>query len=125
MKVKLHTWDRDTDSKMKKLIADLDSETAKFRGDICNSINSEIISTLHVRCTSERGVFIEQRSPPSSQLYRTTHSAYDSWIRYVESLCRIDHEVPSEKMAVNSKRIGILESWRAVISRDFRHLQHD
>lgn len=93
--IKLHTSDEEVVSNVHYTISEFRYKQEKFRGEVCTAFEAELISTLHVRFSSERGVYVEEGFEPhlTDENFK---SKYRSCLDYISTLCQPHHQFSSD-----------------------------
>ena len=91
MSVKLHSSSSSAVTEMSRVTDGFHCEQVKYRGEICDSFNVEIVSTVHVRFSLESGVYLEEGISPS-YLDDRSQVSYDSCLNHLRNMCRRDHQ---------------------------------
>ena len=90
MTVKFHTGDEEILAPLVRKYAGFTKWKSKHRGEICSAFNAKILSTVHVRYSTAKGVYLED-GLDSVKLNERSKQIYASCIRYLESICQLDH----------------------------------
>ncbi len=94
MTVKFHTANENVVSDIVRTFVGFRSEKVRYRGELCSAFNADILSTVHVRYSTDSGVYLEDGIKPGS-LDANSQRMYSSCIRYLETLCQCDHKYAS------------------------------
>lgn len=72
---------------------DFEWKKVKFRGEVCTAFHVEIVSTVHVRYSRDRGVYLEHGIQPHLS-NDAVSASYHSNLSTIKRLCRSHHNVP-------------------------------
>ena len=103
--IRLHTFDDAVVSGMCAKVNNFSCKPVRYRGELCTSFQSEIISTIHVRFSSECGVYLEEEeASKSAQPDDIPASTHASCLQYLATLCQSGHQSTAEESQLNQRQ---------------------
>ena len=95
MTIRIQTSIEDTIQQMSHRISGFRFQEIDFRNEICSAFNVDILSTVHVKFSAHKGLYLEEGLQPIFD-DDSLQEDYDKCIDYITTLCKRHHEFEKE-----------------------------
>lgn len=89
--VRFHSPDREALSRALTTVGCDPPVEVRFRGEMCSGCNGTVVSTHHVRYSTDKGIFFETGLEPTKSNAVLNSLVKDS-LKYLKGLCRVNHD---------------------------------
>ena len=95
MQIRIHSSNAELISSLRREVRGFTFEQVEYRGEVCTALDVEIISTLHIKYSVDKGVYISDGLSPILD-NSSLKNKYEKCLQYLKTLCRDSHKSTSD-----------------------------